>query len=145
VGNELDRQAITKPDSNEEMKLYKQDKCPGTASFIAGFLFTLFLFGAALYVVVLIHRDQRTAHIRVDITIEQLNNVLLPALEEHMAELNARIDALAKNTEALKDNCTDIRYIIAPQFGKSALIPIRKIETPVAIAEEKIKLPKIKF
>lgn len=140
----LDTQAITEPDfSNEAMKAHKRNKNFGTISFIAGFLFVMLLLGSVLYIVIAVHKDQRTANTRVDITVEQLNDVLLPALEEHIIELNARIDSLMKDTETLKDNCTDIRYIIAPKFGKSALVPIHRIKTPVAAVEEKIRLPKI--
>ncbi len=139
----LDTQVITETDLTEDMRSYKAQG-HRTIGFIFGFVLIIMLFSSILYFSsIMISKSQKGANKRIDITIDQLNDVLLPALEEHIMELNARIDALAKDAESLKDNCTDIRYIIAPKFGKSALVPIRRLKT-AAIVEEKVKLPKVK-
>lgn len=141
----LDTQAIEKPIivcGNPNVNKNTANR----VGFVIGFLSVIVMLGAVLYFIVYIHKDQQTAHARVDITIEQINNTLLPILEEHIAELSSRIDNLGKDVEALKDNCTDIRYIISPKFGKKVLIPIQRLRPAGSPdpAEEHVSLPKIK-
>jgi hypothetical protein len=141
----VDSQLITMPVATlkkEEMKSYKKKRERRTTSLILGLLFSLLLFISLLCTIISVRNDQRTVQKKIAATVDQINKVILPALEEHIMDLSMRIDELGKETEAVKDNCTDIRYIIAPQFGKAALVPVYKIR-PLALTEQKIQLPKI--
>jgi hypothetical protein len=133
----LDTQSITDP-KIVRIRVYKNG-----IGFLLGFASVIGLLAAIAYGALLIYQEQFFMQERIDTLTIQLNTKLVPAMEEQLLEMANRIEELNKNYEKLKDNCTDIRYIIAPKFGKSVLTPIQRIQS-TAIPESKIKLPKIK-
>jgi predicted Holliday junction resolvase-like endonuclease len=59
--------------------------------------------------------------------VEQINEILLPELEETLQKKDKIIEALIKEDEKLKDNCSDIRTLLAPKLGRGVLMPLQRI------------------
>lgn len=133
----LDTQSITDP-KLVRMRVYKNG-----IGFFLGFATMVGLLTAIAYGALILYQEQSFTQERIDVLTAQLNARLIPVIEEQLLEMANRIEELNKNHEKLKDNCTDIRYIIAPKFGKSVLTPIQRVQSAV-VPESKVKLPKIK-
>lgn len=133
----LDTQSITNP-KIIRMRAYKNG-----LGFFLGFATVVGLLTAIAYGALLLYQEQSFTQERIDILTSQINSRLTPAVEEQLLDLAGRIEDLHKNYEKLKDNCTEIRYIIAPKFGKSVLVPVQRVQSAV-VPESKVKLPKIK-
>ena len=109
-----------------------------------GFFLVLIVF-LALGVVYTEQLKNRSATRRdLDVTIEQINEMLLPALEENLQKIDEKIEALIKEDEKLKDNCSDIRALLVPKLGRGILVPLQRLPQPKLVIEPE-KLPRIRY
>lgn len=113
--------------------------------FFVGFLIIVVMFLAigTAYVDQIKNRD--TSKRNLDMTIEQINEMLLPALEENLEKLDERIDALIREDEKLRDNCSDIRALLVPKLGRGVLVPLQRLREPKLISEPEDRLPRIRY
>jgi hypothetical protein len=113
--------------------------------FFVGFLVIVFMFFAFGIVYVQQLKDREIAKHNLDTTIEQINEMLLPALEENLQKLDEKIEALIKEDERLKDNCSDIRALLVPKLGRNVLVPLQRMREPKLVSEPEDVLPRIRY
>lgn len=114
-------------------------------SFLFGFLLVVLV--AAMFAVTFMLQVQHSelADQKLEATIDEINEILLPALEANLEKIDDKIDALMRADELLKDNCTDIRMLLVPKLGRSVLTPIPRLSHPRLAEEPAERLPRLKL
>jgi len=113
-------------------------------SFFIGFFLIVVIFLALGVVYTEQLKHHKAARRDLDVTIEQINEMLLPALEENLQKIDEKIELLIKEDEKLKDNCSDIRALLVPKLGRSVLVPLQRLPQPKLTTEPE-KLPRIRY